>query len=561
MLTGLLAADPTRFVEVAGRRLSHPELLGAAARVAADLEGRTRVAVLATPSLETVVAVTGALLAGVEVVPVAPDSGTAELAHVLRDSAPDLWLATAGDDSLPLLAVDPDARGDLEALPDPASFDPERTAFVMYTSGTTGLPKGVLQSRRAISSGLDALFDAWAWTADDVLAHGLPLFHVHGLVLGTLGSLRVGSSLVHTGRGTPEAYAAAARAGATLFFAVPTIWSRLADSPTDAEALRNARLLVSGSAALPVPVFERLKELTGHEVAERYGMSESLITVATRADGVRQAGWVGVPVAGVEARLRDEAGAEVPRDGETVGRLEVRGATLFSGYLNRPDATAESWTDDGWFVTGDVAVIAADGRIRIVGRESVDLIKSAGYRIGAGEIESTLLGHPAVAEVAVVGEPDADLGQRVVAYVVPRVDTTPGEELARALQDHVGAELSLHKRPREFRFVTDLPRNEMGKVQKKQLLDAGGADHSPAHEQGADQPVELLERGRTSRDGAHHDQAHHQVGGQHDVHTRIEFSALPRELESVGDPALVGAAQQRVEVLRQSLVGGRGTQE
>lgn len=474
MLTGLLAADPARFVEVAGRRLSHPDLLASASAVADDVRDLERVAVLATPTLETVVAVTGAVLAGVEVVPVPPDSGQAELAHILADSAPDAWLATAGDDSLPLVRVDVAARADVELDP----VDDEAVAFVMYTSGTTGLPKGVLQSRRAVAAGLDALVDAWQWTGDDVLAHGLPLFHVHGLVLGVLGPLRVGGSLLHTGRGTPEAYAAAARAGATLFFAVPTIWSRVADSPADAEALRSARLLVSGSAALPVPVFERLEELTGHQVVERYGMSESLITVATRADGVRQAGWVGVPVHGVEARLRDESGAEVPHDRETVGRLEVRGATLFSGYLNRPEATAESWTDDGWFVTGDVAVMAGDGRIRIVGRESVDLIKSAGYRIGAGEIESTLLGHPAVAEVAVVGEPDDDLGQRVVAYVVPRPGAlAEGEQareaLARELQDHVGAELSLHKRPREFRFVADLPRNEMGKVQKKRLLSPG----------------------------------------------------------------------------------------
>ncbi|QCC76613.1 acyl-CoA synthetase [Nocardioides daphniae] len=482
MLTGLLAADPTRFVEVAGRRLSHPDLLAAASAVADDLEEHRRVAVLALPTLETVVGIAGALLAGVEVVPVPPDSGHAELAHILADSAPEAWLAHSadlggdaapGEGRLQLVRVNVSARADV--ILDPV--DDEAIAFVMYTSGTTGLPKGVLQSRRAVVAGLDALIDAWDWTADDVLAHGLPLFHVHGLILGTLGPLRVGGSLVHTGKGTPAAYAEAARAGATLFFTVPTIWSRVADSPDDAAALRSARLLVSGSAALPVPVFERLKELTGHEVAERYGMSESLITVATRADGLRQAGWVGVPVAGVEARLRDESGAEVPRDGETVGRLEVRGPTLFSGYLNRPEATAESWTDDGWFVTGDVAVIAPDGRIRIVGRESVDLIKSAGYRIGAGEVESTLLGHPAVAEVAVVGEPDADLGQRIVAYVVPRAPHTPTDAdadaesaLADELSRFVGEELSGHKRPREFRFVAGLPRNEMGKVQKKRLL-------------------------------------------------------------------------------------------
>ena len=165
-----------------------------------------------------------------------------------------------------------------------------------------------------------------------------------------------------------------------------------------------------------------------------------------------------------------EDGDPVPHDGESVGRLEVRGETLFTGYLNRPDATQESWTDDGWFRTGDVAAIDAAGNHRIVGRESVDLIKSGGYRIGAGEIESTLLGHPAVAECAVAGRPDADLGQRIVAYVVLRPAAEPERRLADELTAYVGSELSAHKRPREVRFVDSLPRNEMGKVQKK-LLD------------------------------------------------------------------------------------------
>lgn len=467
LVTALLhAPDPERTVTVAGTSLTYADLLGAAAAVAAELADHQRVAVLAAPTMETVVAVVGAVLAGVEVVPVPPDAGVAERRHVLDDSRPGAWVGPRPDDSpLPVVGVDLAARASYQ----PGDVDPGRTAIVLYTSGTTGLPKGVLLSRRAVAAGLDALADAWAWTADDVLAHGLPLFHVHGLVLGVLGPLRVGSGLLHVCRGTPEAYASVR---ASMYFAVPTIWSRIAHAPEHAAALRGARLLVSGSAALPPPVFERLRELTGLEVAERYGMSETLITVATRADGRREPGWVGVPVAGVETRLRGEDGSPVPHDGESVGRLEVRGSTLFDGYLGRPEATAEAWTDDGWFRTGDVAVIAPDGRHRIVGRESVDLIKSAGYRIGAGEIEATLLGHPRVAECAVVGEPDEDLGQRIVAYVVPRepVDDGPdGDTLATELTAYVGSELSAHKRPREVRFVAALPRNEMGKVQKTRL--------------------------------------------------------------------------------------------
>jgi fatty acid CoA ligase FadD36 len=293
--------------------------------------------------------------------------------------------------------------------------------------------------------------------------HGLPLFHVHGLILGVLGPLRVGSPLVHTGKPTPAAYAAAA---GTLYFGVPTVWSRIAEDPDAAKELANARLLISGSAPLPIPVFERLRELTGQAPVERYGMSETMITLSTRADGERRPGWVGLPVAGVQTRLRDETGAPVPHDGESIGGLQVRGPMLFDGYLNRPEATADSWTEDGWFVTGDVAAIDAEGFHRIVGRESVDLIKSGGYRVGAGEVETCLLGHPNVAEVAVVGIEDADLGQRIRAYVVPRADTPMSE---RELIDFVAQQLSAHKRPREVLMVTELPRNAMGKVQKKQL--------------------------------------------------------------------------------------------
>jgi len=209
-------------------------------------------------------------------------------------------------------------------------------------------------------------------------------------------------------------------------------------------------------------------------------MTETLITVATRANGRRRAGYVGVPIQGVRTRLRDEAGREVPHDGESVGDLQVTGPTLFDGYVGRADATAEAFTADGWFKTGDVATIDPDGTHRIVGRASVDLIKSGGFRIGAGEIESVLLGHPAVAECAVIGRPDPDLGQRIVAFVVSSDgqrqcdDATGGHDvddraLAGELTDLVVRELSMHKRPREVVFVDSLPRNEMGKVQKTRL--------------------------------------------------------------------------------------------
>ena len=292
-------------------------------------------------------------------------------------------------------------------------------------------------------------------------AHGLPLFHVHGLVLGLLGSLRIGNRFVHTGKPTPAAYAAAQ---GSLYFGVPTVWSRVIGDLDAALALSSARLLVSGSAPLPVPVFEKLAKLSGHRPVERYGSTESLITLSTRVDGERRPGWVGLPLTGVRSRLVDDDGAPVPHDAETIGRLQVQAPTMFDGYLNRPDATAEAFDADGWYRTGDVAVIDGDGMHRIVGRESVDLIKSGGYRIGAGEVETALLGHPGVAEVAVVGLPDDDLGQRIVAFVVGDADPA-------ALIDFVAQQLSVHKRPREVRVVESLPRNAMGKVLKKELTE------------------------------------------------------------------------------------------
>jgi fatty acid CoA ligase FadD36 len=414
-----------------------------------------------------VLAITGCLIAGVPFVPVPSDVGAGERRHILTDSGAKAWLGPEPDEpeGLPHIPVRLHARS-WHRYPEPA---PESTAMVIYTSGTTGLPKGVLVSRRAIAADLDALAQAWQWTPDDVLVHGLPLFHIHGLVLGLLGSLRVGNRFVHTGKPTPAGYAQArAEFGGTLYFAVPTVWSRVAADQAAAEALRPARLLVSGSAALPVPVFDRLEQFTGHRPIERYGASESLITVSTRADGERRPGWVGLPLAGVQTRLLDDNGELVPHDGETVGKLQVRGPTLFDGYLNLPDATAEAFDADGWYRTGDVAVVDGEGMHRIVGRESVDLIKSGGYRIGAGEIETSLLGHPGVQEAAVVGMPDEDLGQRIVAFVVGSSDLKADE-----LINFVAQDLSIHKRPREVRLVDALPRNAMGKVVKKQLLSEG----------------------------------------------------------------------------------------
>ncbi|MBU6536204.1 acyl-CoA synthetase [Streptomyces sp. NPDC057245] len=456
------------------RSLTYAELAAAAGATAGRIGAAGRVAVWATPAMETAVAVVAALLAGVPAVPLNPKSGDKELAHILSDSEPSLVLAPPDAQLPPALGalervdVDVDARG---PVPEDRRADGD-PALVVYTSGTTGPPKGAVIPRRALSATLDALADAWRWTGDDVLVQGLPLFHVHGLVLGILGPLRRGGSVRHLGRFSTEGAARELNSGATMLFGVPTMYHRIAETlpgdPELAKALAGARLLVSGSAALPVHDHERIAAATGRRVIERYGMTETLMNTSVRADGEPRAGAVGVPLPGVELRLVEEDGTPIAAlDGESVGEIQVRGPNLFTEYLNRPDATAAAFTGDGFFRTGDMAVRDPDGYVRIVGRKATDLIKSGGYKIGAGEIENALLEHPSVREAAVTGEADPDLGERIVAWIVPADPAAP--PALETLADHVAGRLAPHKRPRVVRHVDALPRNDMGKIMKRAL--------------------------------------------------------------------------------------------
>jgi malonyl-CoA/methylmalonyl-CoA synthetase len=475
MLFPRLAADGVRTddglaLHFGTGTLTYGELAGAAARLIPELARANRVAVWATPTIETAVAVAAALIAGTTVVPLNPKSGERELAHILADSEPDLVLA-ASSDALPDGLVTP--RVDVSTSPSEDPLPPEPAddglpALIVYTSGTTGPPKGVVHARRAIATNLDALAAAWEWTERDTVVHALPLFHVHGLIVGVLGPLRRGGTVRHLGRFAADEAAEALADGAMLF-AVPTMYHRLAAelaaSPELAAAVGRARLLVSGSAALPAGVHERIAAATGQHVVERYGLTETLMNTAVRATGERRPGTVGPAVDGVDVRLVDETGKVLDGWGpDAVGEIEVRGPNLFLGYLNRPDATEAAFRD-GWFRTGDVGHRTEDGQFTIVGRRATDLIKSGGYKIGAGEIENVLAEHPGVVEVAVTGEPDPDLGERIVAWVVAGEPAPDPDELA----DLVARLLAPHKRPRVVRFVTALPRNELGKILKREL--------------------------------------------------------------------------------------------
>jgi len=474
LFPSLANPDGREAIRIGDAALSYEQLAGAAAATAHELDGAERAAVWAEPTLELAVATVAALAAGVAVVPINPGLGSRELGHIVSDSAPERLLAWPGVDppaqlhALPRIDVDLSADGGRLA----DELDDDDVAFVMYTSGTTGPPKGVQIPRRAIASNLDALAEIWQWTENDRLTHALPVFHVHGLVIGLLGPLRRGGRLEHAGRFSPQALARALTRGATMVFGVPTMYGRIAkEAETDrdlAGAFARARVLVSGSAALPTTVHDAFKRLTGQAILERYGLTETLMNAGVRLGDDVIPGRVGPPLPGVEVKLVGEDGAAIDAgDDETIGEVAVRGPNVFKGYLNRPDATEEAMRD-GWFMTGDMATRNAQGSLKLVGRKSTDLIKSGGYRIGAGEIEGALLEHPAVAEVAVTARPDEDLGERIVAWVV----TEPGySATADELASHVSNLLTKHKRPREVHFLEELPRNAMGKVMKRELTD------------------------------------------------------------------------------------------
>jgi malonyl-CoA/methylmalonyl-CoA synthetase len=461
-------------LDVASRRVAGALLGGRS-----DLE-QDRVAFLVPPTFAYVAVQRGVWRAGGVGVPLAVSHPPAELEYVVRDSGAQTLVAHPSlADRAATIACATGARClvTTDALAGPPLESPPhigspRRAMIVYTSGTTGRPKGAVTTHANIGAQIASLVSAWGWTPTDHLLLVLPLHHVHGIINGLGCALAVRATCeMLPAFDAEQVWDRLASGDVTVFTAVPTIYHRLIASweaaPPQVQRERSAgvrrvRLMMSGSAALPVQMLERWREISGHTLLERYGMTEIGMALSNPLDGGRRPGFVGRPLPGVDVRLVDENGAAVP-DG-TPGELEIRGPSVFLEYWNRPQETKAAFRD-GWFRTGDVAVME-DGSYRLLGRTSVDIIKTGGFKVSALEIEEVLRTHPAVAECAVVGLQDRDWGERVAAAV----ELQNGAILSlEELQHWAKTVLAPYKVPRALATVAALPRNAMGKVVKPEV--------------------------------------------------------------------------------------------
>lgn len=353
----------------------------------------------------------------------------------------------------------------------PAPTDP---AIIAYTSGTTGQAKGALLLHSNLTSNIAAITTAWHWSENDCLLLALPLFHAHGLMVGMHGTLFNGARVIlrHKFDASDILTTLHSDTSITLFFGVPTMYIRLlAEARHQGIPAHPLRLFVSGSAPLSPHVFEDFENVFGQRILERYGMTETIMNMTNPYEGERRPGTVGQPFPGQEGRVVDTLTRTLLPANE-IGEIEVRGPHVFAGYWNRPEATSEAFSPDGWFKTGDLGWYSPDGYYTITGRAR-ELIISGGYNIYPREIEDVLTTHPEVAEAAVIGIPDPEMGEQVVAVIVPKEHAKPGVE---ALISFCRERLASYKKPRQVIFTNRLPRNALGKVQKH-LLNALLAPH------------------------------------------------------------------------------------
>ena len=473
----------------AGQTYSWRDLELASARLANLLDSLglppgSRVAVQVDKSVEALMLYLAVLRAGHVFLPLNTAYQASELSYFLGNAEPAVVVCAARDftwisriafqtGSTQVYTLNDDRTGTLldraAFQPDthtPADVGPDQLAAILYTSGTTGRSKGAMLSHGNLLANALTLRAFWDWQPDDVLIHALPIFHVHGLFVACHGALINGSPMVWLHKFDPRVVLAELPQ-ATVFMGVPTLYTRLLAEPgLDTAACARMRLFISGSAPLLIDTFNAWQQRTGHTILERYGMSETVMLSSNpcRAeDGERRGGTVGRPLPGVGIRVRGDGGSDLPA-GE-IGGIEVRGPNVFAGYWRMPEKTAEEFTADGWFKTGDVGCFDAQGYLRIVGR-SKDLVISGGYNVYPAEVEGVLNELPGVAESAVIGVPHPDLGEAVFAVVIARPGAVvDGAALIAALKQRIAG----FKVPKQVVIATELPRNTMGKVQKNLL--------------------------------------------------------------------------------------------
>jgi malonyl-CoA/methylmalonyl-CoA synthetase len=486
----------------AHRTVSHQELYTHARQVASHLcqqhghvlQGE-RVCLFGPPGAAWIASYFGILLAGGTAVPISASHPQPEVAYVVNESSAKYALISdAYQDRCPWFSPAIVLPWVLESSsPVPAKFEAlwqeqvvqeDDPAVMLFTSGTTGKPKGVPLSHGNVFVHAQLLQQAWGWQPDDVLLHVLPLHHLHGLGISLMTSILAGSTARMLERFDAQQVWENMEKS-TVLMAVPTMYHRLlealdqAEQPTQQrwkQSAKQLRLATSGSAALPVQLADRWREITGTIPLERYGMTEIGVGLSNPLHGERQRGMVGTPLPTVELRLVDESGNDVPLG--TSGEIWVRGPSVFRSYFRREKATSEAFSD-GWFRTGDTAVREASGFVKILGRTSVDIIKSGGYKLSALEIEEVIRDFPQVSEVAVVGIADVRWGERCVAAVVPKqgAHTDPS---ADKLREFCKTKLASYKVPRDFVWVAELPRNAVGKVVKPTLVEQLNKDFPPA---------------------------------------------------------------------------------
>ena len=359
-----------------------------------------------------------------------------------------------------------------ELLP---SIDKQRNALILYTSGTTNKPKGVVTTHINIEAQISTLINAWAWSSNDRITCVLPLHHVHGIINVVGCSLWAGATCYFTAGFSPKLiFELIEQDKLNVFMAVPTIYYKLIayietlamnEQNSLRESMKKFRLMVCGSAALPVSVMDKWLQISGHKLLERYGMTELGMAISNPYDGDRKAGYVGIPLPGVQIKLADENHVQV--EDQMPGEILVKGANVFKEYWQRPEATQASFTNDGWFKTGDIAVIE-NGFYRIMGRLSVDIIKSGGYKISALEIEEVLRTNEMIQDCAVVGIDDEEWGELIVAAIVLKQDFEIQFQ-EKIVSDWIVNYIASYKKPRRYLILNDLPRNAMGKVVKNDI--------------------------------------------------------------------------------------------